>query len=394
MGDLGERHRPGDNGHELHSELRERVKELSFLHHAARLLNMRGEPRDIVRAVVELLPSAWRYPDLAAARVGFGDIEIASREYRASDVVVRTVFESDAVGRGFVEVCYPEGAPAGVVEPFLPEERSLLDSCAELLKSYFERANVDMVRERFLQAEASERAALSENRAKDQFLGVVSHELRSSLHVMMGWIQILKQGSPDPEISSRGLQILERNVTLQAKLIEDLLDLSRVISGKLKLELRSLDFSELVSFAVDATRPAAEAKQLQLSADLESVGDVLGDQQRLQQVVYNVLGNAVKFTPKGGSILVRLAKDGSMARLSVKDSGIGIEPELLPHIFERFRQARTSNQGRSGGLGLGLAIARHLVETHGGSISATSGEAGAGTTFQIALPLRSSAPSK
>jgi signal transduction histidine kinase len=376
---------------QLTEQLRERVKELSFLHHAARLLNMRGETRDIVRALAELLPSAWRYPERAAARISFEGVDIATRDYLPSGAAMRTDFELDAARRGFIEVCYPDANTAEAAQLFLPEEQALLDSCAELLKSYFERVSGEAISKRLFHAEAAEQAARSDNRAKDQFMGTVAHELRSSLHVMLGWIQILKQGPLQGEMASRGLQILERNVTLQAKLIEDLMDLSRIVSGKLKLELKPLDLSELVGFAVDATRPAAEKKQLQLTADLQRVGEVLADQQRLQQVVYNLLGNAVKFTPAGGRIHVTVARLGKLARVIVKDSGIGIPPGLLPHIFERYRQAETESKGRSGGLGLGLAIAHQIVELHQGTISAACDGPGAGTMFQIVLPLRADA---
>lgn len=389
MGELGEPDRADDEGAELRAELRERVKELRFLHQAARLLNLPGEPREIVRSVVELLPSACRYPLLAAARVCVGELELASHEHQPTDVCIRADFESEAMGHGFVEICYRSHPAPHLLEPFLPEEVSLLASCAELLKGYLERTSGDGARAQLLEAQASERLAVSENRAKDQFLGMVAHELRSSLHVMLGWVQVLKQGPLDPQTSYRGLEILERNVTLQAKLIEDLLDLSRVISGKLRLELRPLDLTELVGFALDATRPAVESKQLRLISDLEKVGEISADQQRLQQVVYNVLGNAVKFTPGGGTIEVRLKKVGTAAKLSVTDSGAGIEGELLPHIFEPFRQAGSSHQGRSGGLGLGLAIARHIVEMHNGNIRAlNNAPRGAGATFEIVLPLR------
>lgn len=394
MRELGEWDTADDDELELRAKLRERVKELSFMHHAARLLNMQGEPRDIIRSVVELLPNAWRYPDLAAARVCVGELEIASHEYRPSDVFIRADFETDG-GRGFVEVSYPNETARDTPQPFLDEEVSLLASSAELLKGYLARTDAHGARQKLLEAEASEQSALAENRAKDQFLSMVAHEMRSSLHVMLGWIQVLKQGPLDAKLpttsqtSSRGLQILERNVTLQAKLIEDLLDLSRVISGKLRLDLRPLDLTELVGFAVDATRPAAESKQLRLSSDLDNVGEISADQQRLQQVVYNVLGNAVKFTPAGGVIEVRLTKRDTTAMLSVTDSGMGIESELLPHIFEPFRQSGSSHRGRSGGLGLGLAIARHIVELLDGSIRAkNNGPPGTGATIEIVLPLR------
>jgi signal transduction histidine kinase len=369
------------------AELRERLKELRFFHHAARLLNMPGEPRDVVRALVELLPSAWRYPDLAEARVCFQDAEIATQPRGASDVALRADFELDAERRGFVEVWYPEPPEPSGGGAFLAEERALLDSCAELLKAYVERATAKITSRRVLQAEAAEQTAVSDNRAKDEFLGMVSHELRSSLHVMLGWVQMLRQPNVDDETTARGLSILERNVTLQSKLIEDLLDLSRVLSGKLALERRAVDLKELLGFAIDAKRPAAQQKQLRLTSELRDVGLVWGDPQRLQQVVYNLLANAVKFTPAGGAIHVTLDESLGRARIRVADSGVGISPELLPHVFERFRQAEVHGRGRSAGLGLGLPIARDLVTMHGGSIEAISDPEARGTTFEVLLPL-------
>ncbi len=371
---------------ELERKLRERIKELNFLHHTARLLNMRGEPHDILAALIELLPTACQAPELATARIELGDLVIEAEGHRTTPWCMRVQFQVtlERPRRGFVEVCYAS-APEWGPESFLPEEHALLESCAELLESYFDRTSAAQISSRLAEAEAAALAARAADRAKDAFLGNVAHELRSSLHVMRGWIQILRQGPGDPTVLARGLSILERNVLLQAKLIEDLLDLSRITSGKLELELRWLDLTDLVGYAVDAARPSAAAKSIELESELEPVGDVQGDQQRLQQVVYNVLGNAVKFTPAGGRIEVQLRKLGSHAELSVKDSGPGIEPELLPHVFDRLRQG--SSPGRRGGLGLGLAIARHLVELHHGSITAASEGQGTGATFRVLIPL-------
>jgi signal transduction histidine kinase len=371
----------------LRAELNERNKELSFLHHAARLINMRGERRDILRAVVELLPSAMAYPELAGARLCLEQLEVYTRGYESSELSLRADFAVGERSTGFVEVCYAAQPPTAEQPIFLDEERSLLASLAQLLKGYFERAQAEAAYERLTQAEAAEQSAISESRAKDQFLSTVAHELRSSLHVMLGWVQVLRQTPADRELSARGLQILERNVTLQAKLIEDLMDLSRIVSGKLELDRRRLDLAELVGFAVDATRPAASAKQLELSSDLELVGDVLGDQQRLQQVVYNLLGNAVKFTPAGGRVHVALQRQGTQARLTVSDTGVGIDAAFLPHVFERFHQADSAKKGRNSGLGLGLPIARHLIELHQGTIAVHRHHPEPGTTFEITLPL-------
>lgn len=368
------------------ARLRERVKELEFLHHTARLLNLRGEPRDILPAVLELLPGAFQYPQLATARIACGDLDLQTEGHQATPLCIRAEFDVPigSQRRGFVEVCYAS-APPSAPAAFLPEERSLLDSCAELLRSYFERVGAKAIGSKLVEAEATERAARAADRAKDEFLGNVAHELRASLHVMRGWIQMLRQGPTESGVLSRGLTILERNVLLQAKLIEDLLDLSRITSGKLELDLRWVELPELVAYAVDATRPSAAAKSLVLTSELERVGTVWADEQRLQQVVYNVLGNAVKFTPQGGSIEVKLRKLGSHAELSVKDSGPGIEQELLPHVFDRFKQG--ASPGRRSGLGLGLAIAQYLVERHHGTITAASEGPGKGATFRILLPL-------
>jgi signal transduction histidine kinase len=369
----------------LRLELQERNKELRFLHHAAHLLNMRGEPRDILRAVLELLPSAMCYPEWAGARLELGPLEITTSGHEPSEWCLRADFEVDGVRNGCVEVCYSQAPTTGPV--FLDEEQSLLASFAQLLKGWFERASAEEAYERLLRVEAAQQAAISENRDKDDFLGTVSHELRSSLHVMLGWIQVLQQGAPDPEVTARGLKILERNVALQAKLIEDLMDHSRIISGKLELDMARVDLADLVSFAVDASRPAAGAKNVELVARVKSVGAVMADQQRLQQVLDNVLRNAVRFTPAGGRIQVDLERQGSTATLRVADNGVGIEAELLPHIFERVRHGDATKKGRGTGLRLGLPIAHHLVELHGGTLTVQSAPPAPGTTFTIVLPL-------
>jgi signal transduction histidine kinase len=208
----------------LRAELRERSKELGFLHHATRLIHMRGEPRDILRAVLELLPSAMCYPELAGARLCLGPLEIRTRGYERSALSLRADFDVAGEGSGFVEVCYAQAPPDPV---FLEEEQALLGSLAELLRGHFELMRAETAYQRLLQAEAEQQSAISEHRAKDRFLGTVSHELRSSLHVMLGWIHVLQQGTEDPSVTARGLQILERNIELQAKLVDDLMDLSR-----------------------------------------------------------------------------------------------------------------------------------------------------------------------
>src|SRR5207248_9553588 len=225
------------------------------------------------------------------------------------------------------------------------------------------------------------------NAAKDQFLATLSHELRSPLNVMIGWIQMLRSGQIGPDAAARGFDVLERSVRLQAKLIDDLLDVSRIITGKLRVEKRRIDLATIVEAAADAARPAANAKRVTLTATVEPSLFMEADPQRLQQVVSNLLTNALKFTPEHGSIDVRLDRVEGSARIVVRDSGIGIAPDLLPRIFDRFQQGDSSTTRTHGGLGLGLAIVRHLVEQHGGHAAAASAGAGHGSTFTLSLPL-------
>jgi PAS domain S-box-containing protein len=365
-------------------DLGERVKELTALHQTARLLHEGREPSVLLSEIVKLLPSAWQYPEIAEVRIVYQDIDVQTASFAAGVATQRADFTTAMGGCGFIEVVYREGRPAEVEGPFLAEERSLLNSLAELLGIYFDRLAAENER---LRLQAAQRGAEEGSRAKDEFLAMVSHELRSPLNVMLGWIRMIRGGQLDESTAARGMEILERNIKLQAKLIEDLLDLSRIAAGKLTLEQRTLDLGELIGFAVDASRPAADAKGVQLEAFLQPVGRVTADQQRLQQVIFNLVTNAVKFTPQGGRIDVRLEPSGEMAHLTVSDSGVGIGQDVLPHVFERFRQGDASVTRQHGGLGLGLAIARHVVEMHGGSISAASAGPGAGATFTVTLPL-------
>jgi signal transduction histidine kinase/CheY-like chemotaxis protein len=225
-------------------------------------------------------------------------------------------------------------------------------------------------------------------RARDEFLSIASHELRTPLTSMLGWLHLLRTRALSPEKQARALETVERNARQQAQLIEDLLDVSRIVAGKLRLEVVPLHLDDVVRQAVDSMLPAAEAKGLQLHVLLDgSVGTVLGDAQRLQQVVWNLLSNAVKFTPKGGHIHVTLRRADSSAELSVRDTGRGIARDFLPFVFERFRQADSSTTRQHGGLGLGLSIVQHLVELHGGRVEAFSEGDGQGATFTVRLPI-------
>lgn len=224
-------------------------------------------------------------------------------------------------------------------------------------------------------------------RTRDEFLATLSHELRTPLNSMLGWTQLLRSGSLDAEMSSQALEIIERNTKAQAQLIEDLLEVSRIITGKLRLEVKPVELGEVVSNALEAVQLAGEAKGITIEYSIDRPGVVAGDAHRLQQVVWNLLSNAIKFTPKGGSVAVSLDVVDSYVRLAVCDNGQGIAPDFLPHVFERFRQADSSSTRTFGGLGLGLGIVRQLVELHGGTVAAHSEGEGLGATFTVKLPL-------
>jgi PAS domain S-box-containing protein len=226
------------------------------------------------------------------------------------------------------------------------------------------------------------------NRAKDEFLATVSHELRTPLTAILGWASILRGGSLPPDKQARALETVERSARAQAQIVDDLLDISRIVAGRLRLETQPVELGSVVEVALDAVRPTAEARDIRLESQLEAgVGTVQGDAHRLQQVAWNLFTNALKFTPEGGRVTVRLRRERTHAELEVADSGQGIAPDFLPHVFERFRQADGSTTRRHGGLGLGLAIVRHLVELHGGTVQVHSEGQGHGSRFTVRLPL-------
>jgi PAS domain S-box-containing protein len=242
---------------------------------------------------------------------------------------------------------------------------------------------------------AAERSAREEveyvSRMKDEFLATLSHELRTPLNAILGWSQILTRGPLDSDDAKQGLEAIERNARAQTQMIEDLLDMSRIISGKVRLDVQTTVLSDVVAQAVQSVRPSAEVKGVRLMTVLDPyAGPVAGDPGRLQQVVWNLLTNAIKFTPKGGKIQIVLERVNSHLELSVSDDGEGIEPAFLPYVFERFRQADASTTRRHGGLGLGLNIVKQLVELHGGSVRAKSQGKGKGSTFTIMLPVSAS----
>ncbi len=261
-------------------------------------------------------------------------------------------------------------------------ERELLAREAQLSKLAAER-------ELFLE---SERAARSEaerlSHMKDEFLATLSHELRTPLNAIQGWATLLRERRAKPEDYDRGLETIERNVRIQAQIINDLLDMSRIISGKIHLEVQPLYLHEVVNNAIDAIRQSAIAKDIRIQPLLDSrIGLIRGDPGRLQQVLWNLLSNAIKFTPKSGRVQVVLERVDSHAEIRVEDTGIGIRAEFLPHVFDRFRQADPSTTRRYGGLGLGLSIVKNLVELHGGSVRVHSPGENQGSTFVVMLPI-------
>lgn len=284
----------------------------------------------------------------------------------------------------------------GVIEFFSQEirqpDQELLDMIASLgfqIGQFHERKRAEeklahlLVRERAARADA-EKA----NRLKDEFLATLSHELRTPLNAVLGWSRMLKSGRLDDESSLHAIEVIERNAWAQKQIIEDILDVSRVITGKLQLHLAPVDLVSVVNAALDAVRPALEAKDIRVETDYQKDLKVMaGDGDRLQQVVWNLLSNASKFTPVGGKVGIRVSQDRKYSQIQVSDTGPGIGPEFLPHVFERFRQADGSTTRTHGGLGLGLAIVRHLVELHGGFIAVENVASGSGAVFTIKLPL-------
>ena len=259
---------------------------------------------------------------------------------------------------------------------------------------YEETRRVAAEREQLIEAERAARADIVRvSRLKDEFLATLSHELRTPLTAIVGWAKVLLRKQGDPESLARGLDAIDRNAAAQARLIDDLLDMNRIISGKVRLDVQPTDVAAVIDAALDAVRPAAQAKDLRLHSVIDpAAGPVSGDPNRLQQVVWNLLANAVKFTPRGGQVSVVLRRVNSHLELSVSDSGIGVAADFLPHVFDRFRQADSSTTRSHGGLGLGLAIVKQLVELHGGSVRAASEGADRGATFTVSLPVAALRP--
>ncbi|MCA1992786.1 MAG: PAS domain S-box protein [Coleofasciculus sp. S288] len=309
---------------------------------------------------------AARYPHLA---------EQYEQHHFNAWISIPLMVESQAVG----------GMSFAFIEPqHLDEEQqafilSLAQQCAQAIaRTYLYEA------ERIARSEAE-----AANRIKDEFLAVLSHELRSPLNPILGWAKLLRNRKLDEKTTAHALETIERNAKLQTQLIEDLLDVSRILQGKLSLNVCPVNLTSIIEAAMGTVSLAAEAKSIAIQTEFEpGVGQVFGDSTRLQQVVWNLLSNAVKFTPTGGQIKITLEQIGSEAQIQVSDTGKGISPDFLPHVFEYFRQADSTTTRKFGGLGLGLAIVRHLVELHGGTVAVDSLGEGQGATFTVRLPLR------
>lgn len=297
-----------------------------------------------------------------------------------------------------------EGLEAGVddylVKPFSARElmarvKATLETARlrqEAARSRLEIEAAKVLEERREALLESERAARAEaervGRLKDEFLATLSHELRTPLNAILGWAQLLRKGTMDPVQLRKGLDTIERNSKAQSQIIEDLLDMSRIISGKVGLDVKNVNFSWVIEASIESLLPSAQARDIRLQTVLDALPSfVNGDLNRLQQVVWNLLSNAIKFTPKGGRVQVSLEKVNSHVELTVSDTGQGIKREFLPHVFDRFRQADSSTTRKFGGLGLGLSIVKHLVELHGGTVRAESPGEGQGATFTVVLPL-------
>ena len=237
----------------------------------------------------------------------------------------------------------------------------------------------------------SERSARAEaertSQMKDEFLATLSHELRTPLSAILGWAQVLRRGTRDAADLQRGLQTIERNARAQAQLIEDLLDMSRITSGKVLLDMQTVAPPQFIDAAVDTVRPAADAKNITLEKHYDGAGaSIAGDPARLQQVIWNLLSNAIKFTPRDGRVAISVGERDGQVEITVQDNGVGIKPEFKAHVFERFRQGDASTTRRHGGLGLGLSIVKHLIEQHGGTVRVDSAGEDLGASFTIALP--------
>jgi len=325
------------------------------------------------------------YPDV-------GDREI--KEYYQSALEGRVTILAHALHRYIIalpptnsDLGFAHMPQSGRIGPL--DDAGVLVGTVTIVEDVSDRLASESVLRRQIEAQQLARG-MAENalRAKDEFLSTLSHEIRTPLNAVLGWARILiSRGEIDRTLLDRALHVIERNATAQARMIDDMLDMARIAAGKLRLEMQPVDVVKVVLAAVDVVMPAAHAKRVTLRTNLDPrTPNVMGDQDRLQQVIWNLLANALKFTEAGGSIDVRLSLNGRFTRIVVADTGHGISPEFLPHVFERFRQADASSSRRHGGLGVGLALVHDLIVLHGGSVLAQSEGEGKGAMFTIDLP--------
>lgn len=308
----------------------------------------------------------------------------------------RAMREGSASGEGALLTLSGEEIPVSFVLLVQRNSNGEPEYISTIARDISERKLAEEEREQLLMRAQSARAvAESANRMKDEFLATVSHELRTPLTAVVGWSRMLRAGNLDRETAEHALDVILRNAQAQAQIVEDILEVSRIVTGKIRLNMQMIDPTPPVSAAIDAVRPAAEAKGITVESALDPrAGPVRADPDRFQQIAWNLLSNAVKFTPAGGRVEVRLSDLNGHARLEVRDTGQGISPEFLPFVFERFRQADSSSTRQHGGLGLGLAIVRHLTELHGGTVQAESAGAGCGATFFVDIPREKITPEK
>jgi signal transduction histidine kinase/CheY-like chemotaxis protein len=363
--------------------------------------------------------------DFAVQGIITTDMDLVVRSWNRWLVAVTGVPEESAVGRALFEVMpsfrergfdqYYDQAKAGIVTVLSHSlHRFLLPRRADALPPPYPAAQsgriaplrdgdevvgtitiIEDVSERvaterelraqIVSSEAARRTAETASRVKDEFLATLSHEIRTPLNAVLGWTRILKSRDVDKATMNRAIEVIDRNAAAQLTLVSDLLDMSRIAAGKLRMNVTSVDLEPVAMAAMDVIRPAADAKNVRIVTRLETVPPVSGDVDRLSQVIWNLLSNAVKFTDPGGTVTIGLEADGGHVRLVVSDTGQGIDPGFLPHVFERFKQADPSASRRHGGLGLGLALVRELVELHGGTVTVASDGRGQGTTFTVTL---------
>ena len=294
--------------------------------------------------------------------------ELATANQQPAEIKARLRRHSDGEYRWFLMRAVPQ-----------------LDESEKLTGWIVGATDIDTEHEALQEAEAA-------NRMKEEFLATVSHELRNPLNAIMGWVHLMRSGKLDTPKSSKALETIERNVHLQTALIDDILDVSRIMRGKINLTFQPVRMNTVIDAALSAVRPTADAKGVTLECETMASDEISGDADRLQQVVWNLLSNAIKFTPRDGRVTVRTEKHGHEIKLTVADTGQGISQDFLPHVFDRFSQADSGSTRAHGGLGLGLAIVRHLVELHAGKVEASSDGEGQGASFSVRLPIRHSKP--